>query len=382
MGMWPPLAHLRGAYATRFGRRPEDLLALLAEAGRGALDDAGVSRPDRLLVACQNPEEFAGEANLAVKVADALGFAGIPAVRIESAPSSGASAVESACHAIDAGAAEAVLVVGGEKMAHRSSQEAAALLAKMLAPRERAYGLTLPSLAALQCSAAMQAYGWTREDLARIPQKAHRRGADNPKAQFHRRVTVRDVLESPLVAPPLRLLDCAPITDGAAAVVVAREGPVRVRGIGHATDLASWTDRRYGGWLHRFEATTEAAERAFRAAKLARSAVDVVETHDAFSHLELANLVDLRLFPPQAALRALRAGDTDLGGSLPVNVSGGLKARGHPLGATGVVQLVELFDQLLRRGGRRQVDGARVGLAHNIGGFGNNVVVTVVSVGS
>ncbi|MHB8584727.1 MAG: thiolase family protein [Thermoplasmatota archaeon] len=376
------MASILGAATTPFGRRSESLLELLRQAGRAALADARIARPDRVIVACQNPEEFSGEANLAVKVVSELGLAGLPALRVESAPSSGASAVEAASALIDAGAAEHVLVVAGEKMTGHSSAEAGAILARMLDARERAYGLTLPALAALQCIAAMNAYGWSREDLSLVPVKAHRHGARNPIAQFRKEIDASDVTRSPSIAPPLHLLDCAPLTDGACALVVSHHGPVYIRGIGHATDLASWTDRRYDGWLHSFRASSEAADHAFTNAGVTRGDVDLIETHDAFSHLELVNLVDLRFFSASSAIRALRDGETSLGGRLPVNVSGGLKARGHPVGATGVAQLVELYLQLTGHAGARQVPGASLALAHNIGGFGNNVVVSILEAAS
>lgn len=363
---------------TRFGRRAETLPQLLREAARAALQEAGVDAPDRIVVGVQNPEELAGDANYATRVATELGLVPTPAVRVESGPSTGASAFEAACHAVDAGAARTVLVVCGEKMTHLTSREAGAVLAKMMDPLERRYGLTMPALAALQCRLAMKAYGWTREDLDLVPVKAHAHGALNPYAHFQNPVRHEDVPKSPVVADPLRVLDCAPVSDGAAALVVAARGPVRVRAVGRATDLYAWTDRRYPGWTHRFLGTHLAAASAFERAGLERGDVDVLETHDAFSHLDLANLVDLGFLTPDEAVAALRDERTMLGGALPTNVSGGLKARGHPVGATGAAQLVELCWQLTGKAGARQVDGARVGLAHNIGGFGNNVAVTLL----
>lgn len=373
-----PHAFLAGAAVTRFGRRPDGFAALAREAGSGALAAAGVDRPDHVVVATQFPGEFAGVENAAVLVVDALGLTGTPATRVETAPSSGSAALAHARALVGAGLARSVLCLGVETMAARPSAEVAGVLARMTPPEERALGLTMPAITAMMARRYMHLHGVTREDLALAPVKAHRHGALNPDAQFRREVTVEEVLASPLVADPLRVLDCAPTTDGAAAVVVAARGPVRIAGVGQATDTYACADRRGEASLVGFPATRLAADRAFAEARLARDDVDLVEHHDAFSVLELANPEDLGLFPPGTALARLKDGTTSLGGDLPTNVGGGLKARGHPVGATGLAQAAEAYGQLTRAAGARQVDGAEVALVHNIGGFGSNVFVTLM----
>lgn len=377
-----PDAHILGSGHTRFGKRPESLLDLLDEAAREALAEARDPVIDHVFVGTQNPEEFADSANIASDVVTRLGLAPVAATRVETAPSSGSSAIECAVFAVRSGLVRNALVVAGEMMTHRSTGDVSAILAKMMDPRERQYGLTMPALTALMTRAAMDAWGLSREDLAAAPVKAHAHGARNPLAQFQRAVTVEEVLASPLVADPLRVFDCAPVSDGAAALVIsADEGPVRIAGIGHATDVHTFTDRRTPGALTGFRATRVAADRAFATAAsasgIARRDVDVMEMHDAFSILEFANLVDLGFATGDEAIRMVLDGTTSLGGDLPTNVSGGIKARGHPVGATGAAMNVEIFRQLTGRCGTRQVDGARVGLAHNIGGFGSNVLVTL-----
>ena len=370
---------IAGCGHTRFGRLREGFLDLARAAGREALDDAGVQAVDRVYVSAQAPEAFAGVANAAVAVATELGLAGVAATRVETAPSSGLSAVEAACHAIAAGQAQTALVVGAEKMTTLPTPRASAVLAAMIHPSERRYGLTMPALAALTTRAWMHARGLSREDLAAAPVKAHAHGARNPLAQFRRRVLVEDVLASPLVADPVRVLDCASMADGAAAVVLsARRGETRVAGLGHATDDLSLAGRTDPDALVSFRATRAAAARCARSARKSVRDVDVVEMHDAFAVLEFQNLVDLGLVPRSRVRRAVLSGDTSLGGSLPVNPGGGIKARGHPVGATGVAQVVEIHRQLRGDAGRRQVDGARRGLVHNIGGYGNNVLVALL----
>jgi len=372
-------AFIAGAGMTRFGRRAEPLETLVREAATAALKEAGVTQVDHVYFGLQNPEEFTGNANTCAHLLSALGLVPTPATRVESAPSTGSSALLAAVNAVRSGYADTVLVVGAEKMTSLSTAETSRVLAKMMDPRERRYGLSMPALAALSTRTYMQATGLTREALALAPVKAHAHGQRNPYAQFQKAITVEEVLASAPVADPLRVYDCAPVSDGAAALVLtSRRGPVRVAGVGQASDTYALLDRPDPEAFLRFRNTTWAAEKAFARSGLTQAQVDVVEMHDAFSWLEFMNLEDLGFFKRGEALRALRAGETSLGGRLPVNVSGGLKARGHPVGATGAAMVAELFWQLSGRAGPRQVDGARVGLAHNIGGYGNNTVVTLL----
>lgn len=371
-------AYVEDGATTPFGVREAGLLDLVAEAvdGLDALDRGSL---DRVLVASQHPGELGDEANLATRVATELGLVPAAATRVETAPSSGAAALEAAVHAVRAGACERVLVVGAERMTARPRPEASRVLARMIEPRERRLGLAMPGLAGLAARRLLATRDVAREDLARIPVTAHELGARNPHAHFRDPVTVDEVLGSPPVADPLRLYDCAPLSDGAAALVVsARGGPARVAGIGHATDRDALADRRYEAALTRFRATTAAARGAFRQAEAEPGDVDVAEVHDAFSFLEATSLEDLGLVDRGEGFRAHLEGRTRPDGDLPVNVSGGLKARGHPVGATGVAQAVECLRQLTGRGPGPAVDGADLALAHNVGGFGNNVLVTLL----
>jgi acetyl-CoA C-acetyltransferase len=249
------------------------------------------------------------------------------------------------------------------------------VLGEILSKHERALGVTMPALVAMMTRLYMAETGLTREQLALVPVKAHRNGVRNRKAHFQKEITVADVLASPIVADPLRRYDCAPLSDGAVAVLLtSKSQPVRVAGIGQANDLASYALRADLGGL---AATRAAAAEALRRAKKTVNDVDVIETHDAFSPLELVNLEDMGFFERGHAIQALEMGELDLKGGLPVNPSGGLKARGHPLSATGLAQVAEVYLQLAGKAEGRQVDAA-CGLAHNIGGFGTSVAVTVL----
>jgi acetyl-CoA C-acetyltransferase len=360
---------------TRFGKRGESLQDLIAEAALAALQATSVAVPEAVVVAAMNPEEFVGEGNFASQVATYLGFARVPALRVETATSSGAAALFAAFATVAAGIHRSVLVVGGEKMTHLSTPRVSELISRSIDPHERSYGATMPALAALVTRALMTKHGVTLKEISQVAVKNHAHGALNPFAHFQSRVTLEEVLESRLVADPLRLFHCCPISDGAAALLLSAEPTgIRIAGIGQGADYLAV---RYRDSLTSFRATQAAAEAAYRMAGFGPERVEVAEVHDAFAPFELIALEDLGLVPPGKAVHATMSGETSLDGRLPVNPSGGLKARGHALAATGVAQLVELYWQLTGSAPGRQVE-ARVALAHSIGGLATNNWVTLL----
>ena len=366
---------MAGAAMTRLGRRPESLPELMAEAAHGALRAAGVERPDALVVATMNPEEFVGEGNFASRLGTYLGLARVPSLRAETATSSGAAALFAGFTAVAAGVHETVLVVGGEKMTHLDTPRVSELIGRSIDPYERSYGATMPALAALVTRAWMAKTGATLRDISQVAVKNHAHAARNPWAQFQEPVTLEAVMESRLVADPLRLYHCCPISDGAAAVVLtSHRAPVRLAGIGQGADYLAL---RYREDFTGFRATQEAARAAYKMAGFGAERVEVAELHDAFTPFELISLEDVGLAPVGKAVRMLTAGETALDGRLPVNPSGGLKARGHALGATGLAQVVELCWQLTGQAAGRQIS-ARVGLAQSIGGLATSNWVTLL----
>jgi acetyl-CoA acetyltransferase len=365
-----------GVGMTRIGRRSEPLPALMAEAAHAALAEAGLEAPEAIVVATMNPEEFVGDGNFASNVATHMGFAHIPALRIETATSSGAAAVYTGFAQIAAGLRRTVLVVGGEKMTHLATPKVSEIIGRSIDPYERTYGVTMPALAGLVCRVLMTRQGVSARELAQVAVKNHANGARNPLAHFQQAVTVEEVLESRMVADPLRLLHCCPISDGAAAVVLSAErATVRVAGVGHGADTLAVRHRRE---LTSFAATRAAAREAYAMAGFGPERIDLAEVHDAFAPFELMSLEDLGLVPPGKAGRATLDGDTALDGRLPINPSGGLKARGHPLAGTGVAQIVECVLQLTGRALTRQVPTATHALAHSIGGLATNNWVTLL----
>jgi acetyl-CoA C-acetyltransferase len=360
---------------TRFGKRDESLPDLMAEAARAALLDAGVDRPGAIVVAAMNPEEFTGDGNYGSLLNTHLGLADVPAVRVETATSSGLAAFYAGAAAIAAGFHRSVLVVGGEKMTHVPTPRVSEIIGRSIDPHERRYGTTMPALAGLITRAIMHRHGVSLREISQVAVKNHANGVRNPYAHFQEAASLETVMESRVVADPLRLYHCCPISDGAAAVLLTRErAAVRLAGIGQGTDFMAV---RYRADLTSFRATQVAAREAYRMAGSGPERVGVAELHDAFAPFELVSLEDTGLVPPGKAGRATLDGETALDGRIPVNPSGGLKARGHPLAATGLAQIVELCWQLRGQATGRQVD-ARVGLAQSIGGLATNNWVVVL----
>jgi acetyl-CoA C-acetyltransferase len=366
------------------------LRTLWTEAALAALDDAGLDRVDSITVGSMAPGLFVGQEHLGALLADELGMAGVPATRVESACASGGVALKAGFAEVASGLADVVLVTGVEKMTDVSGDDCtAALAAAADAELEVFYGATFPGLYALMARAHMARWGTTREQLAMVAVKNHRHGALNPHAQYRQEITVNDVIGSAKVAEPLNILDCSPITDGAAAVVLAEIGVarrlargrplVRIAGVGHATDRIALQSRAD---MTALPATTLAAQRAFQMAGKTPKDVQVAEVHDCFTIAEIIVVEALGFCKSGEGGVQAASGRTALGGELPVNPSGGLKSKGHPVGASGVAQAVEITTQLRGAAGKRQVEGARVGLTQNMGGTGASTVVHILEVAS
>ena len=376
-----------------FGRHEESLVAMLAQAGLRALDDAcWQDRPvDALYVGNMAAGLFNHQSAVASALVDHLGLLPAAADSVENGPASGGSALKNGVLAVASGCYDSVLVIGGEKMKHLPGPRVTDNLATMAHPEvEYPYGATLPALAGMFARLYMGKYGVTAKHLAQVAVKNHANGALNPYAHLRTPVTLEDILTGPLaaknnpvVADPLRLYDCCPTSDGAAAVLLcaAEHAPelgrpqVVVAGVGQATDTHSLQERAVPTDLM---AVRMAAQKAFAMAGLGPKDVDVAELHDAFTVLEIAESEEVGFFRRGEGAQALEEGRTLIGGDLPISPSGGLKARGHPPGATGVAQVVELVWQLRGEAGPRQVKGADVGFSVNLGGLANNVVAFVL----
>jgi acetyl-CoA C-acetyltransferase len=373
-----------GASITDFGQRDAWIRELLAEAGSECLDRSGVAPEavEHLLVSNMASGEFEGQTGIMNALAHDLGLLPAYAERVDQTSASGGAGIYSAWQSIASGASEMTLLVGGERMTHRSTAEATDVIASITHPVEYKHGLTLPSFAGLTARRYLHRYDAPRESLARVAVKNHANGIDNPHAQFRKEITVEEAMESPIVADPLRLYDFCPITDGSAALLfcpeeVAKEYAeeyVRVAGVGGATDTHVVHER---GDPTTMGGVRESSQQAYERGGYGPEDVDVAELHDMFTILEFLQLEDLGFVEKGRAWKATEEGRTERDGDLPINTSGGLKSKGHPLGASGVAQVYELVGQLLGTAGPRGVD-AEVGLACNVGGFGNCVTTTIV----
>jgi acetyl-CoA acetyltransferase len=373
--------YISGAGMTHFGKSHDSLEELMAEAARFALKDARIRRVDAIYLGVMNVEEFVGDSNFATLLAEALDLTGTPSTRVETASSTGAGVFETAFHAVASGHMKNVLVVAGEKMTHLPTAKTTRILSEVIDRSERRYGTTMPALAAMIAQKYATDFHLSPQKLedilARVAMKNHLNGSFNPRAQFQKRIEKGDYLKSHMVSYPLRLYDCAPISDGAAAIVVTSQPTsIRVSGIGHATDTSAVSHRSS---LTSFNSTREAAEKAYAMAKVGPFDIQFAEVHDAFTPFEIIGTEDLGFFSPGEGWRAVEEGSTQLRGRLPINPSGGLKARGHPVGASGLAQLVEIVWQLRGEAGpERQLEDVEIGLAQSTGGLGNNNFVTVL----
>jgi acetyl-CoA C-acetyltransferase len=368
---------------TRFGELWESSLRdLFVEAATEALENAKVDRIDSIYVGNMAAGQFVGQEHLGPLMADHLGMAGVAATRVECACASGGVALRSAFLEVASGASDLVLATGVEKMT--DGADVTAVLATAADQETEAYhGITFPGLYAMIARAHMQAHGTTDEDLAWVAVKNHLHGAKNPKAQFRREVKLEEVMKSSMVSEPLRLLLCSPVSDGAAAVLLCpldqakkyTDRPVKIRGVGFATSAMALADRKDPAFL---DSVALSAERAYKMAGIGPKDVQVAEVHDCFAIAEICCIEALGFVPRGEGRHAARTGLTGLGGKIPVNTSGGLKSKGHPVGATGIAQAIEIFEQLRGDAGERQVRGARIGLAQNMGGSGASSVVHVL----
>ncbi len=375
-----------GTGMTKFGEHwNKSLVDLAEEAGMKAVKDSNLKLKDleAIFVGNMLSASVTGQEHLGALVAERLGSK-IPAVRIEGACASGAMAVHQACLAIASGHYQKVLVIGVEKMTDLSTAEVnRALMGASAEAEEGVNGFTFASLYALMARVYMEKYGLKEKDLAQVAVKNHAHASLNPLAQFPFKVSLKQVLESPLVADPLKVLDCSGITDGAAAVVLSsrpwtvdnKQISVSIIGNSLISDTLSLSAR---GEITEQEATRKAVQEALRMAGIKLKEVDLAEVHDCFTIAEIISLESLGFFKKGEAGKATARGETSLNGRLPVNTSGGLKACGHPVGATGVKQIVELALQLRGQAGKRQVKNARIGLAQNIGGSGSTAVIHIL----
>ncbi|MBR7124703.1 MAG: thiolase domain-containing protein [Candidatus Methanomethylophilaceae archaeon] len=378
-----------GVGVTKFGELwNKSFRTLGIEAGIKALADANMtgSEVDGVFVGNMSAGRFVNQQHIDALIADYSGLStnGVPAVRVEAGEASGGVAFRQAVMAVASGMHDVVLAAGAEKMTDLDDASGNAILDSTAdAEWEASMGVTFPSLHAMIANRMIHDGIATREEIASFAVNSHAHGALNPNAQFRKAVPIETVLRSGPVASPLGMFDCAPISDGAAAVVICpldkakeyTDSYVKVSAVAQASDTLALFQRDD---ITRYNATSVAARNAYRLAGIEASDINVAEVHDNYTVSGIMALQDLGFFERGKAGKAVLEGQVALGNRLVVNTSGGLKARGHPIGATGVAQIVEITEQLRGSADKRQVDGAKYGLAQSVGGIGSAVTVSIL----
>jgi len=375
-----------GAGMTKFGEHWEHgFRDLVVESGVKALTDAGISgdKIDAGYIGTMASGSLIGQEHIGGLLADYMGLNPIPITRVEGACASGSLALRQGFMAVASGLHDIVVVGGAEKMTDLGVSAVSDILGGAGDQEwELFLGATFPGIYALMARKHMQEFGTTEEMMASVSVKNHSNGAKNKYAQFPREITMEQVLGSKMIADPLKMLDCSPITDGAAGVVLApmdmaesfAKEPVEIVTSAQASDSIALHSRES---LTELKATRVAAEKAYERANLTPKDINLAEVHDCFTIAEIMAIEDLGFFPKGQGGPASLEGKTKLEGEIPINTSGGLKACGHPVGATGVKQAVEITWQLRGEAGERQIKDASVGLSHNVGGSGATAVVHI-----
>jgi len=382
-----PLVSIVSAGLSKFGKL-EGLYAreIFADAAKEAFDRCPKLDPKKdvqALFVGHMGESYEHQGHTGSTVADWAGLLHIPTTRTEAACASSGAALRAAIYAVLSGLCDVVMVGGVEKMTHRTTPEVTEYLAMASDyPFEQWHGITFPGLFALMATAHMHKYGTTEKHLAMVAVKNHYHGSLNPKAQMQKEITLDAALASRVIAWPLKLYDCSLITDGASCLILTTpelakkytDTPVHIIGSGQASDTIGMYER--SGFTS-LAAAKLAAKAAYEMADVKPEDIDLAEVHDCFTIAEIIAYEDLGFCEPGKGGSLVEKGETKLGGWLPVNTSGGLKAKGHPVGATGTGQAYEMYLQLTGQAEKRQVKDAEIGLTHNVGGSGATAAVHI-----
>lgn len=373
-----------GAGSTKYGKLNESIIEIALNASKDAIDSAGITPRDIKAGYISNVFGVADkQVHMAPVIMSNLGIPDVPGLTIESACGSGSVMFREAYANIAAGFYDCVIALGVEKITHTGTAESTTLFSYCSDYfYEGGNGASFPGLFGSMARAYLATHKATEEDLARIAVKNHENGFFNPKAHIKKKITIDDVLNSPVVASPLKLLDCCPFSDGASAVILCDEAfakksgksYIEVIGSGRGASPASVQTRKD---ITTIPSTVDAANQAYKMANLTPKDIDFVEVHDCFTIAELVDIEDLGFFPKGSGAQAVREGRTTLKGDIPVNPSGGLKSKGHPIGATGVGQVVEVFEQFTNKANERTVKDAEIAMTHNFGATGASAAVHI-----
>jgi len=366
-----------GVGMTKFGELwTRSYRELIVEAGLKALEDAELPGESIkcLYLASMGPGMWVSQEHVGPMIAEQTGLINVPVVRVESGCASGAVALHQAFIDIASGKHDVVVVGGVEKMTDVGAKEASSIVDTMLDHEwETVFGGTLTGLYAMMARRHMHDYGTTREQMAQVAVKNHHNGSLNPLAQFGREIGADKILSAPMLADPLRMLDRAPISDGSAALVLSSKGDVEISACEMATSSLALHSRED---ITTMISVVRSSQRAYEAAGIRPRDIGIAELHDYCTIGEIIESEDLGFFEKGEGGKMVEEGETSLSGILPINTSGGLKSRGHPIGATGVAQAVEIYDQLMGRANGRQIESLDHGLCCSVGGSGGSAVVS------
>jgi len=373
-----------GAGSTKYGKLEDSIADLAIQASVGAIDDAGIEPKEIKAGYISNVFGVADkQVHIGPVVMSNLGIPEVPSLSIESACGSGSVAFREAYANVAAGFYDAVLVTGVEKVNHKGTEWNTTYFSYCSDFfYEGGSGASFPGLFASMARAYLAEFKATEEDLALVAVKNHDNGLLNPKAHLQRKISVEDVMNSPVVASPLKLYDCCPFSDGASSVIICSENFAKdhtkdyidVIGSGRGGSPAALQGRDH---LTTIPSTKIAADAAYKMANITPKDVDFAEVHDCFTIAEIIDSEDLGFFEKGKGVDGIREGLTKRNGDIPINPSGGLKSKGHPIGATGVGQVVETFEQLMGKAGERTVKDANIGLTHNFGATGASCAVHI-----
>ena len=373
-----------GAGSTRYGKLTESIIEIGLDAAKDAIDSAGIIPKDIQAGYISNVFGVSDkQVHMAPVIMSNLGIPSVPGLTIESACGSGSVMFREAYANIAAGFYDCILGLGVEKITQTGTTESTTLFSYCSDYfYEGGNGASFPGLFASIARDYMVRYKANEEDLAHVAVKNHENGLLNPKAHVRKRITVDDVLKSPVVASPLKLYDCCPFSDGASAVILCTEEfakksgrpYIEIIGSGRGASPAAVQAREN---ISTIPSTVAASAQAYKMAGITPKDIDFAEVHDCFTIAEIIDVEDLGFFEKGAAAHAVRAGRTRLRGDIPINPSGGLKSKGHPIGATGIGQVVEVFEQFTGKAGKRTVNNAEIALTHNFGATGASVAVHI-----
>jgi acetyl-CoA C-acetyltransferase len=373
-----------GAGSTKYGKLNDSIIEIALNASKDAIDSAGITPNDIQAGYISNVFGVADkQVHMAPVILSNLGIPHVPGLTIESACGSGSVMFREAYANIAAGFYDCILALGVEKITHTGTTQSTTLFSYCSDFfYEGGNGASFPGLFASMARVYMTAYKASEEDLAHVAVKNHENGILNPKAHVRRKITVDDVLKSPVVASPLKLYDCCPFSDGASAVILCNEEYakksarpyVEVIGSGRGASPAAVQARED---ITTIPSTVDAAKQAYKMANIAPKDIDFAEVHDCFTIAEIIDIEDLGFFPKGTAAYSVREGATRRNGEIPINPSGGLKSKGHPIGATGIGQVVEVFEQFTGKAGDREIRNAEYALTHNFGATGASSAVHI-----